>query len=180
MTITKKWVHSKYWDVTGTGPASGTVKFAIDPFVDDSFDDETIVPGSLTVTLGHEGAPGPGEILLQLRINDDPHENPTNTAWSVTETIDGKARARLVQILSTNPRGDSPDDPINLQDLGDAVENPEYAAYASAALLLAYGKGFVNHGDVAETERPEGFASVEWFGSVEPDNWIDGDTWVQP
>lgn len=39
-------------------------------------------------------------------------------------------------------------------------------------------KGFVNHGAVAGTARPTGYASIEWVGSVEPTNAIDGDTWV--
>lgn len=39
-------------------------------------------------------------------------------------------------------------------------------------------KGFVEHGAVAGTARPAGFASIEWIGSVEPTNAIDGDTWI--
>lgn len=39
------------------------------------------------------------------------------------------------------------------------------------------GKGYVNHGSVASTARP-GYGSVEWVGSVEPTNAINGDTWV--
>lgn len=42
------------------------------------------------------------------------------------------------------------------------------------------GKGFVNHGAIASTARPAHYASVEWFGTVEPDNWVDGDTWNDP
>ena len=44
--------------------------------------------------------------------------------------------------------------------------------------LAANGKGFVNHGAVAGTARPTGFASIEWYGSVEPTNAITGDTWI--
>lgn len=39
-------------------------------------------------------------------------------------------------------------------------------------------KGVVSHGAVASIARPTGFDSVEWIGSVEPSNAIDGDTWV--
>ncbi len=42
----------------------------------------------------------------------------------------------------------------------------------------ASGKGYVNHGATAGTSRPSGWASIEWLGSVEPSNAIDGDTWV--
>jgi hypothetical protein len=49
---------------------------------------------------------------------------------------------------------------------------PAQAAEATA------GKGHVNHGNVAATPRPSGYSSVEWIGSVEPQNAVDGDTWV--
>jgi hypothetical protein len=39
-------------------------------------------------------------------------------------------------------------------------------------------KGYVNHGNAASTPRPAGYVSVEWIGSVEPANAVDGDTWV--
>lgn len=45
---------------------------------------------------------------------------------------------------------------------------------------LAYknqAKGFVNHGDDANVARPD-YVSVEWLGSVEPVNALDGDTWI--
>jgi hypothetical protein len=51
-------------------------------------------------------------------------------------------------------------------------------AAMAGATILASGKGFVNHGATAGTARPTGYASVEWVGSVSPDNAIDGDTWV--
>lgn len=43
--------------------------------------------------------------------------------------------------------------------------------------LKDQAKGFVNHGANANTSRPD-YVSVEWFGSVEPINAIDGDTWI--
>ena len=44
--------------------------------------------------------------------------------------------------------------------------------------LAASAKGFINHGATAGTTRPSGYVSVEWTGSVEPTNAIDGDTWI--
>lgn len=44
--------------------------------------------------------------------------------------------------------------------------------------LAASGKGYVNHGATAGTARPAGYASVEWYGSVQPTNAAVGDTWV--
>lgn len=52
------------------------------------------------------------------------------------------------------------------------------AARVPATLLTANGKGFVSHGATAGTARPSGFASIEWYGSVEPTNAVNGDTWV--
>jgi hypothetical protein len=47
-----------------------------------------------------------------------------------------------------------------------------------SAVLSGNGKGYVNHGSTAGTARPSGFASVEWYGSVEPSNMANGDTWI--
>ena len=38
--------------------------------------------------------------------------------------------------------------------------------------------GHVHHGSDATVERPTGYSAVMWVGSVEPDNWIDEDLWV--
>jgi hypothetical protein len=40
-------------------------------------------------------------------------------------------------------------------------------------------KGFVNHGTDDTVVRPAGYASVEWYGSVEPTNMAVGDTWIK-
>lgn len=47
---------------------------------------------------------------------------------------------------------------------------------------LAVGllKGFVAHGEDEEADRPSGYPSVEWNGTVAPLNKIDNDTWVNP
>lgn len=39
-------------------------------------------------------------------------------------------------------------------------------------------KGCVEHGADASVARPAGYGSVEWIGSVQPTNAVDGDTWV--
>lgn len=58
------------------------------------------------------------------------------------------------------------------------IANLVLGADESAALLLANGKGFCLHGAVAGTARPSGFASIEWVGTVEPSNAVNGDTWI--
>lgn len=41
------------------------------------------------------------------------------------------------------------------------------------------GKGYVPHGTDAGYPRPDdGFQSYEWHGTVKPNNWAPGDTWI--
>lgn len=55
-------------------------------------------------------------------------------------------------------------------DVQTALDNKASAANA---------KGYVNHGSTASTARPSGYASIEWYGSVEPTNMANGDTWIR-
>lgn len=55
---------------------------------------------------------------------------------------------------------------------------PWVSAWWPAAGDLNADKGVVLHGADAAAPRPEGYLSIEWVGSVEPDNAIDGDTWI--
>lgn len=70
------------------------------------------------------------------------------------------------------------------QDAATATTDTEFAAHTDATTTVhgisdtAAIKGVVNHGADSGVARPGGFASVEWIGSVEPTNGIDGDTWV--
>ncbi len=66
----------------------------------------------------------------------------------------------------------------NLDDVDDAAEALSNLGGVAATAISTNGKGYVNHGSTASTARPTGFASIEWHGSVEPTNAIDGDTWV--
>lgn len=68
------------------------------------------------------------------------------------------------------------------QDVGEltALMGPSdtTAINAVTAQRSASGKGFVNHGSTAGTARPTGYASVEWYGTVQPTNMAVGDTWI--
>ena len=50
---------------------------------------------------------------------------------------------------------------------------PEPSAVSAAT------KGYIEHGSDPNVARPDVYGSVEWHGSVEPLNAIDGDTWVE-
>lgn len=56
--------------------------------------------------------------------------------------------------------------------VGEATSS-NHAVRATQAATL------VNHGSTAGTARPGGFGYVIWVGSVEPDNSIDGDLWLE-
>lgn len=83
----------------------------------------------------------------------------------ITDTVD----AHNASAISFAPAGT-----IAAADVQAAIEevSTETAAHTHSA-----AKGFVNHGSDANVVRPTGYASVEWIGSVEPINAIDGDTW---
>lgn len=49
---------------------------------------------------------------------------------------------------------------------------------AVVATPLGTGKGFVAHGEDAAAARP-GYESVEWQGTAEPENAVNGDTWLK-
>ncbi len=53
------------------------------------------------------------------------------------------------------------------------VDGVDIAALANNAM------GTVNHGDDATVARPTGYAAITWVGSVEPNNWENGDIWYE-
>lgn len=53
------------------------------------------------------------------------------------------------------------------------------AMIGEISAFFAGAKGYVEHGADDTVARPTGYGSIEWIGSVEPLNAIDGDTWVQ-
>src|SRR5690606_15987393 len=64
-------------------------------------------------------------------------------------------------------------------DSWDGVTTVAPSKNAVYDALNTNGVGFVNHGATASTARPEGFAMVIWYGSVEPSNMVAGDIWNQ-
>lgn len=44
--------------------------------------------------------------------------------------------------------------------------------------LQLSGKGFVKHGADPTVARPTGYTSVEWMGTVKPNNMTTRDTWI--
>ena len=59
----------------------------------------------------------------------------------------------------------------------DTVESTA-GAQAKVDAILSTTKGSVVHGDNANADRPDGYVSVEWIGSVEPLKAANNDTWV--
>ena len=63
-------------------------------------------------------------------------------------------------------------------ELGTNPSDTHATVKARLDATAANLKGFINHGSNAATARPAGYASVEWYGTVEPTNAINGDTWI--
>jgi len=55
----------------------------------------------------------------------------------------------------------------------DVAANTSKTSYTKTNI-----KGHVFHDSTAGTARATGFTSVEWVGSVEPNNAVNGDTWI--
>lgn len=58
--------------------------------------------------------------------------------------------------------------------------DPDGDTFQVDVISAATLKGVVVHNADANVVRPIGYASIEWIGTVEPVNAIDGDTWVRP
>lgn len=66
---------------------------------------------------------------------------------------------------------------VDLINHKNEIHNVHGIADTSELATKTQAKGFVNHGNDANVARPD-YVSVEWFGTVEPVNAIDGDTWI--
>ena len=55
----------------------------------------------------------------------------------------------------------------------------ETIAVTTLAPYLAQILARVNHGADANVPRPEGYAAVQWYGSVEPVNALNMDEWIE-
>lgn len=92
----------------------------------------------------------------------------------VTDTANVTAAGALMDSEVTNLAAVKAFDPADYA----ADDHDHDSDYVALATLSSAGKGVVAHGATAGTARPSGFASIEWIGSVEPTNAVDGDTWI--
>jgi hypothetical protein len=139
-------------------------------------------------------APGTLNTLNELAaaLGDD-----ADFAATMTTALGGKAAAShshlagdLPATLATDSEvatavSDHSADTTSVHGIADTsalslTSHSHSGAYVAPATLTASGKGFVNHGATAGTARPTEYASIEWYGTVEPTNWVDGDTWNDP
>lgn len=97
------------------------------------------------------------------------------TQAEIDDKVDGTVR---LTVATTAPGSPNVDDLWLDSDADAALSHTHLGSYVAPATLLASGKGFVNHGATAGTARPTDYASIEWFGSVEPTNAVNGDTWI--
>lgn len=128
------------------------------------------------------GAPGTLDTLNEIAIA---LTNDESVASALATTVSGKASkaSNLGDLASaatarTNLGLGSVD---NTPDSGKPVSTAQQTAFdlkVNETTRSASTKGFKNHGAIAGTARPTGYASIEWYGSVEPTNAVDGDTWI--
>lgn len=74
------------------------------------------------------------------------------------------------------------DQPIEDLNPGDVKISSDTVYTKTSRVLLASDlvnlKGVAVHGANADYARPSGYGSIEWIGTVEPNNGVTGDTWV--
>lgn len=63
--------------------------------------------------------------------------------------------------------------------IGDVMVGGQGVEAFAARAVKSTVPGVVIHGADANVARPEGFAKVQWTGSVEPVNAIDNDDWIR-
>ncbi len=112
--------------------------------------------------VGPEGPAGPATITIGTVT--------TGSAGS-SATVTNSGTSTAVVLDFTIPRGADGED-------GDDGANGADGEDGEDGTPIANNKGYARHDDDQDFARPTGFASIEWFGSVIPDNWVDGDTLI--
>jgi hypothetical protein len=126
--------------------------------------------GALPVAVGGTGATSAGAALTALGAAAASDLSTVSTGLSdhLSDTDDAHDASAISYAGGTGMSA------TNVETAIDELATEK----ADASVLLTNGKGYVNHGGVAGTARPSEFASIEWHGTVEPTNAIDGDTWI--
>ncbi|MEX0668128.1 MAG: hypothetical protein WD061_00090 [Candidatus Saccharimonadales bacterium] len=109
-------------------------------------------------------------------------------AGDVNVTPVGSITAENVQAaleeLDTNVAADinvTPTGGITAENVQAALEELDTNVAAGNTTYSAIGATLarVNHGTDPSVPRPIGYAAVQWYGSVEPNNWVNGDEWIE-
>lgn len=144
-----------------------------------AIDGSNIVPATwrAVLALGTSATRNVGTVAGTVAAGDDARLTDTRTPTDTTVTT-----AKIVDAAVTTPKiGDAQVTPAKLSfDPATQVElDAETAARTAADTAVKAGAmGVVNHGAVAGTARPAGYAAIHWLGSVEPTNAVDGDVWT--
>lgn len=133
---------------------------------------------------------------LQTALDDKALSTHTHVIADVTSlqsSLDAKINNSLIDAKGDLVVGASNDTPTivgvgsdNQVLIADVAQTngikwgavPGISAKLDSSVITTNGKGFINHGSDANVARPSGFVSIEWVGTVQPNNWIAGDTWV--
>jgi hypothetical protein len=86
--------------------------------------------------------------------------------------------ANIIQVTTEPGGGKAFEGDVNRQDTVSILTNEEKDFHHFSGVVMN-NKGFIRHEADPEVQRPTGSESVEWLGSVEPENAIEGDTWIK-
>lgn len=140
--------------------------------VQDDLGNTSLIAGTSLTKVYDDGA---GTITLNVDAGD--FEAAGAVASHTSDTEDAHD-ASAISVADTGALLVSTNVEDALAEIIDLIVDVETDASNISTLLSTSGKGVVQHGATAGTARPTGFAFVEWVGSVEPTNAIDGDTWI--
>lgn len=99
--------------------------------------------------------------------------------YKVGDVVTSRNRTyTCIKFLHRSLRRFPQDDALHWEESADASPASVAAVATNLTALKAATVGVVTHGAVAGTARPTGFAKVQWQGTVEPTNAIDGDEWI--
>ena len=129
-----------------------------------TIEEEPAYPGN------HENFPtGRFSVVLWSRGNDTPIET-SNRTLAVLEHDTGNT----YNVIEWASEGTTDNTFSEGDYIAHLVTAEQYEGFAETANAM----GSINHGEDADTERPTGYNSITWIGTVEPTNATNDDIWI--
>ncbi len=170
-----------------TSLSTGTVNGTSYGITSDGGSDDVVLAQADTTNAGVLSAVKWDEIVANTLKSTNVSTNlsaGTLTATTIAVNSSDGTNATLVEADTTNAGilGSNKWDEIVANTVHSGGDGSDHADVATNTSKVSYTKtnvkGHINHGGTAATARPSGFTSVEWSGTIEPTNSINGDTWI--